>query len=123
MSTFLLSIRELEFYAYHGFTEEERRLGCRYFVNADAHISAHVLETDKPQDTVDYNELMAAIETYATSASTWTLEALAKEIALRILSLFETIESFEIEIGKPLPPAPFVVKSVSVRYKASREVK
>jgi dihydroneopterin aldolase len=120
MSDYSITIEGLDFYAYHGCVEEEKRLGHRYIIDAEIKLIGQAHITDKIEDSIDYAEVCSSIVTFASESQCWHVEFLAKEICDLLFLHYPRIQEITIHVKKPLPPAPIIVNSVGVRYKAVR---
>jgi dihydroneopterin aldolase len=120
MSRYVLTIQDLDFYAYHGCVEEEKRLGHRYLVDAELELEGNADVSDDIEDSIDYAEVASAIVAFATESQCWHIEFLAKEICDLLLLHFPKIQSIDLHVRKPQPPIPIIVGSVGVRYRLAR---
>lgn len=100
----LIKLEEMEFFAYHGYFDEEQKLGNRYSVSV-------VLSTDLTTasisdllaDTIDYGQIYKIVS-LRMSVSARLLERLGLSIAEDILSKFGQVSSCKVEICKHNPP-------------------
>lgn len=94
------------FYAYHGVTLEEERLGQRFIVDME-------LETDLSRggasdqlgDTIDYGQVYRTVAQVVQGERHRLLEALATAVANQVLKTFP-VESVLVRIKKPGVPLP-----------------
>lgn len=121
VSNYILQLRGLDFYGFHGCVDEERKVGHRYLVDADCHISSETPITDDVEGLVNYAELASAILTFAQNTNCWSIEFLTREIGERILELFLDIQSIDITVTMPLPAAPVMVQSIAVKMTIGRD--
>ncbi|MFN3974875.1 MAG: dihydroneopterin aldolase [Dehalococcoidia bacterium] len=95
----------MAFYAFHGASDEERRLGGRYLVDLEAR-----LPLDKPgasdrlEDTVDYSALYRVVREVMLGPPHTLVEALAEEIARQVLERFPQVEAVRVVVRKAPPP-------------------
>jgi 7,8-dihydroneopterin aldolase/epimerase/oxygenase len=107
-------IEQLEFYAYHGASDEEQFIGHRYAVDVELGIDiSQAGRTDALADTVNYGEVAQRILEIGTSRQFRLLEALAATLAEAILSEFP-VESVHLRVRKLHPPMPAIAASVGV---------
>lgn len=114
-------VESIEFYAYHGASDEEQSVGHRYAVNV--RLSADVSkagESDNLLDTVNYAAVAARIVEIGTRRQFRLLEALAERMAQALLEEYP-IESVEIEVRKLHPPMNVIASAVGVRISRSRQ--
>ena len=94
----------MEFYAYHGVNESEKTQGQRFIV--DVEITADLSrasETDDLEDTVNYSHVFRSIKEIVEGPSRDLIEAVAGEIAGRVLRDFP-VEQIRVKVGKPDVP-------------------
>jgi 7,8-dihydroneopterin aldolase/epimerase/oxygenase len=99
-----VSLEGIEFFAYHGFYEEERKLGNKYSV--DITVSLDITEaasTDDLQGTVNYEELYDIIRHEMLTPSR-LLENIAYRIIDRTYEAYPDVEWVEVSISKFNPP-------------------
>ena len=120
MSSYQLKLTGIDFYAFHGCNDEEKKLGHRYVVNLEGHIDGTAHLTDMVSDTVDYAEITSAVIELGSTSQCSLIEFLAKELCDHLLALYPMITRLTIEVCKPLPPMPSIIQSVSVVYSAVR---
>lgn len=114
-----ICLNELSLRAYHGFYEEERILGGEYVVNISVlvdDIKADI--TDELIDTVDYQKLFVIISEEMKVPSK-LLEHVAGRIRERIM-IFESVQSFQLEILKKNPPLGVHCESSAVKIGYSK---
>ncbi len=94
-------LKDMAFYGFHGVHPEERQQGQPFFVDAevvcDLHRAGH---SDRLEDTVDYRELYRRVREVVEGPPRNLLEALAEEIAHRLLEL-EAVQEVRVEVRKP----------------------
>src|SRR5690606_8409914 len=102
-------------FARHGVLEEERRLGQRFFVDANLLIvPSGRLEEDSIDHTVDYGEVFKLIERIVTGERHRLIEALALRCARAIVDGFPQVRQAEITVRKPSAPIEGVLDHVEV---------
>ena len=111
----------LEFYAYHGASDEEQTIGHRYRVEVKLHVDTHKAGlSDNLNDTVNYAEVALCIQEVAQSSQHRLLESLAERIVSVLLEQFQRVEAVTLKIEKRLPPFPAIVESVGVEIYRTR---
>ena len=94
----------MAFYGYHGAREEERRLGQRFLV--DVELTADLApagKSDRLDDTLDYGEAYKVVRAVLEGPSKNLLEALAEEVAGRLLDALPA-QAVRVRIKKPGVP-------------------
>jgi FolB domain-containing protein len=102
-----LLIREMPLQARIGVGEPERSRPQALVLTLRVYLDLAVVGvSDRIGDTVDYAELMAAIDTHVAGSERHTLEALAHDIAALCLQR-ERVRRVDLELGKvALPDLP-----------------
>ncbi len=114
-------ITGLEFYAYHGATDEERKVGHRYRV--DARLSVDIRNagaSDSLEETVNYAAVALCIQEVAQTNQFRLIEALATLIVRVVFERFSLIEAITLKVEKLMPPYPAIVESVGVEIFRTR---
>ena len=112
----------IQFYGYHGCSEEERKLGQHFEVDVELYIDLRSAgKSDNIDETVDYVEVYEEIERIVTGKSRKLIETVSEEIADRILSKFSRIEAIEITLRKNSAPFKGNMKSAAVKIRRSRD--
>ncbi|HLV80928.1 MAG TPA: dihydroneopterin aldolase [Chthonomonadaceae bacterium] len=111
----------LEFYAYHGDSEQEQTVGHRYQVDARLTVDTRAAaESDRLHDTVSYSKVARRIVQVGTQEQFRLLEALAGRLAGMILSEFPAIQAVRLRVLKMCPPMNAIVTSVGVEIVRAR---
>ncbi|GIV39667.1 MAG: 7,8-dihydroneopterin aldolase [Thermonema sp.] len=116
-----ISLENMEFFAYHGFYDEEQKIGNKYSVDLRVWVDFHraALE-DQLRYTVNYEKLYRLVaEVMATP--TRLLEHLAQRIAQEVLQHFQMVEKVEVSVAKHNPPIGGVCAKARVRLSISRD--
>ena len=110
-------IKNLEVYAYHGVMDEERRLGQKFFIDAELHTDLRYAgKTDRLDGTVNYASLCQKISEYTKENPRRLIEAAAEDIAYLALSEYPTVKEICVTVKKPSAPVvlPLEYPAVSV---------
>ncbi len=113
----IIALEGLEFFAYHGFSDEEQKTGNRYSI--DIAVTADVTgaaQRDRLSLTINYAELyrLAAEEMLHKAR---LLEHIAERIINRIYTLYPTVELVEVSVSKYNPPIGGVCTRAKVTLK------
>lgn len=110
-----IELKKLQFFAFHGLYEEEKKTGNEFEVNLFVdYIPNTVIITDMSA-TINYAELFELVKTEMQKPR-GLLETLAMEIVELIHSLYPQIVKAEISITKLHPPIATFTGSVGVQY-------
>jgi dihydroneopterin aldolase len=114
-------IEQLEFYAYHGASDEEQSVGHRYAVDVRLRVDTRRAgASDDLADTVNYSRVAKRVVAVATAEQYRLLEALAERLASVILAEFP-VESVMLRVRKIRPPMNAIAEAVGVEIERSRD--
>lgn len=104
MSTDKVALEGMEFYAYHGFYEEERKIGNRYTVDLEVTTDfSKAANQDDLSGTVDYVQLYEIVKDRMTIPSK-LLEKLGQEIVDGVFQCFPSVSEVKVSVSKHNPP-------------------
>ena len=110
----------LRFFGYHGALPEERARGQEFLVDVEVETArAAAGRSDALEDTVDYRALYEAARAVATGGPRQLLEAVAEEIARRVLAM-ERVYAVTVRVRKPHVPLPGPLDYSAVEVRRSR---
>ncbi len=110
-----ISLENIEFFAYHGYYDEEQKIGNRYSVSICITASvAHAAQQDELQSTVNY-EVVYKIAQQVMQKPTRLLEHLAYSMVLKLFKTFELIETATVAVRKHNPPIGGVCEAAQVK--------
>lgn len=102
-----IRLNEMVFYGYHGVLPEERSLGQRFVVDIEVHVDLKAAgHSDNLADTINYSDLYTVAEDVITGPPFNLIEALAEQIAGRILKEQRAVRSVLVRVRKPAVPIP-----------------
>ena len=110
----------LEFYGFHGVSDEEQVIGHRYRIDLEIGIDGLANVTDDVRDTVDYGAISQTVIQIGTSNQYRTVERLAQVIGECLFAQFPSVQTTTISISKPMPPMPFVAEVAGVKLLMNR---
>jgi 7,8-dihydroneopterin aldolase/epimerase/oxygenase len=115
-------LKGMAFYAFHGVSEAERKVGHRFEVDVELGLDTRKAgQSDDINDTVNYQEVYRGIEEIISSRSFLLLEALAEELAGRVLSN-QLVETVVLRVKKLRPPIAGIVGSAAVEISRGRNL-
>ncbi|MBP9994709.1 MAG: dihydroneopterin aldolase [bacterium] len=110
----LISIEKMEFYAYHGCFEEERKIGTWFNVDLSLEVDTSKAEkSDNLEDTVNYQSVYQVVKEQMMMPS-HLLENVARRILDAIGRQFPAVSYAWVKVKKMNPPLGGVMESVSV---------
>lgn len=115
MSDFIIELKELQFFSFHGLYEEEKKAGGEFVVDLFASFSAKKPITDLDQ-TINYATLYALVKE-EMSDSRELLETLAESIAEKIYLVYPILKKIDIRIEKKNPPIVGFSGRVAIHYR------
>ena len=119
MTTTKISLQGLEFFAYHGVYEEERKIGNKYSV--DISVTVNRFEsTDKINSTVNYEQLYK-IALQEMLVSHKLLETIAEKLSDNILYSFSDVLEVEVTVSKFNPPVGGICYKATVQVSKNRK--
>jgi dihydroneopterin aldolase len=114
-------LNSIEFYGYHGVTDEERRIGHHFSLDLALELDlAPAGRTDDLQLTVDYGDVCLRALSIGEGPPVHLLEGLAARIAEACLQAYPAVAAVEVAVRKRLPPLPAHVAAVEVRIRRAR---
>ncbi|HOB86397.1 MAG TPA: dihydroneopterin aldolase [Bacillota bacterium] len=113
-------IEDITCYAFHGVLPQEQELGQEFRVTVRLRLEECDLESDSLEGTVDYCDVVLAVQEIMHQESCRLLETLAGRLADRLLSLPKVAE-VDIRLSKPHPPLPGVRGGVAVELNRKKE--
>ena len=104
----------MEFYAYHGCFEEERKIGTWFNVDLSMEVdTAKAEETDNLEDTVNYQAVYAVVKREMMISSN-LLENVARRIVNAVKKEFPAVSYAWVKVKKMNPPLGGKMESVSI---------
>lgn len=116
-----VALEGLEFFAYHGYYDEEQKIGNKYSV--DVEVETDLMKAgskDSLSETVNYEELYKMIA-QVMARPTRLLEAINYRILKVVFSHFTSASQVEVSISKFNPPIGGVCHRARVTISKSRE--
>jgi dihydroneopterin aldolase len=113
-------LQGIQFYGYHGLSEEERAVGGRYGVDVELALDLQAAgRSDNIADTVSYSDVHRLIMEVGQGRSFHLLEALAQAMAEAILECFP-VEEVLIRVKKQPPPVAGILDYAGVEIRRER---
>src|SRR5690606_15477421 len=110
-----IHLNEMQLYGYHGVFPEETKLGQRFRLTVSLAVDLRRAgETDALEHTVHYGEVYETCKSVVECEPKKLVEAVAEEVASRILSEFPLVKGIRVQLIKPDPPIPGHYKSVAI---------
>lgn len=116
-----ITLEGLEFFAFHGFYDEEQKIGNKYGV--DITIETTLMKAgadDKLSETIDYKELYRIIHIEMSKPSR-LLENIGTRIMNAVMAQLPLVTSVEIAISKFNPPIGGICKRAMVTMSSDRK--
>jgi dihydroneopterin aldolase len=100
----IIQLKGMEFFAYHGFYEEEQRIGNKYSVDITVNTDfSQAAQQDDLTKTVNYEELYRITKMQMQIPSK-LLEHIAQQIGEQVLAQFTNVNSITVMVKKFNPP-------------------
>lgn len=120
-STDTILINGLEFYGYHGASDQEQTVGHRYFIDVRLGVDTHTAgSSDRLADTVSYSRVARKLIEIGTQRQFRLLEALAAHMVDVVFEEFAQVQTLRLRVQKMCPPMNAIVASVGVELYRSR---
>ncbi len=110
-----IKIKNLEIFGNHGVYKEENTLGQKFIICAELYLNIRSAGlSDDIDQTIHYGEVCKFIDSFMREKTYYLVEAVAEELARRLLLKYEILNGVEIEIKKPWAPIGLPIEEVSV---------
>jgi dihydroneopterin aldolase len=114
-------INGLEFYGYHGASDQEQTVGHRYYLDVRLGVDIQAASrSDRLADTVSYSRVARRLIEVGTQRQFRLLEALAAHMADVVFEEFAAVDSIQLRVQKMCPPMNAIVASVGVEIHRRR---
>ncbi len=100
-----VALRGMKFYAFHGYYEFERRVGCNFILDVEATVTINADPGDQIEKTINYEDLYRICQQYM-QLKYKLLESVAYDIAAHIKREFEVVDHIKVTLSKLNPPLP-----------------
>ena len=115
-----ITLEGLEFFAFHGYYDEEQKIGNKYGVDITIETSLEKASIDdKLSETIDYEELYRIIRDEMGKPSR-LLENIGNRIMQSVFTNFSLVTFIEISISKFNPPIGGICKRAIVTLSSAR---
>ena len=116
-----VALEGMEFFAYHGYYDEEQKMGNKYSVDVavETDLTA-AAQHDALSETVNY-ELLYKIISLAMGQPTRLLETLNLIIIREVFKRFPAVDRVEVNLSKFNPPIGGVCRQARVTMIKTRE--
>ena len=116
MSEFIIELKGLQFYSFHGLYEEEKKIGGEFVVDVLAKLDSTHHEVSSIEETVNYAEVFGIVKKEMDQPRE-LLETLTQSIAEKIHSKFSSIKEIEVRVEKKVPPITGFRGTVAATYR------
>lgn len=114
-------VENLELYGFHGYFDEEQRLGQKFLFEISAILMPAMTHlADGFDSSVRYDKLIEEIALISNNFKFRTLEALGETIARRLITSFDRIANVTVTVSKASPPISRSLDRVSVKIQLDR---
>jgi dihydroneopterin aldolase len=99
-----VALEGMEFYAYHGFYEEERKVGNKYIVDVSLRTNfVKAATSDDLEGTVNYETVYEVVKAEMTIPNK-LLESVCKKIIDSVLRSLPSVLEITVSVSKQNPP-------------------
>ncbi len=121
MRTDRIRLVNMSFYGYHGVHSDERQMGKKFYIDVELALDLSASgRSDDLSQTVDYAQVYALIREIEGARQYSLLEALAEEIARRLLERFP-VQEVVVRARKTEVPVGGVMDHVEVEITRGRK--
>ncbi|SOE22435.1 dihydroneopterin aldolase [Spirosomataceae bacterium TFI 002] len=100
----LISLEGMEFFAYHGYYDEEQKIGNKYTIDLTIETDlSKAANTDKLSNTISYEELYEQVKQVMLQKHR-LLEHVGQQIIERIQDTYPQIVNVKVAVSKHNPP-------------------
>lgn len=100
-----ITLKNMKFYAYHGFFPEEQEKGQTFFVDVEMYLDvSNAGKEDDLNKTVDYSAVYGLVKDVVTNNIFRLIETLADRISREILSKYKNVSETIVRVRKPEAP-------------------
>ena len=112
----LITIENMEFYAYHGHFEEEQKIGTWFSLDLTMEVDTSKAElSDELEDTVDYSAVYQVVKEQMMIPSK-LLEHVGRRILNTIKERFPDVKNAQLKVRKMNPPLGGKMAFVSLEF-------
>ncbi len=113
----IIHVDNLNLWAHVGVLDKERLHGQKFLLDFQVEIDLHsVIQTDNVQETIDYGDVICALQKVAYQANCKTIEAFS-DLILDCLESFYGRQPMKILLRKCCPPVPGFNGTVGIKRK------
>src|SRR6187551_1268605 len=116
MGEFIIELKGLQFYSFHGLYAEEKKVGGEFVVDVLAKLDSSHHEVSSIEETVNYAEVFAIIK-QEMNVPRELLETLTQSIAEKIHAKFSSLKEIEVSVLKKVPPIDRFNGTVAATYR------
>jgi len=121
MSMDRIELKGMEFYGYHGCYPKEREEGQPFLVDVSLQVSLEKAgKSDDLGETVDYGAVFRDVGDIVEGEPRKLIEAVAEDIAGRVLRGYPLVEAVCVTVHKPNAPLPGKFRDASVTVERKR---
>jgi len=114
-------MNHMGFYGFHGVLDEERAIGQKFFIDVELSLDLSSAGlSDDVEQTVSYAEVYDDVKYFAESARYNLIEALAENIAQRVLAKYSVVAEVLVRVKKPEAPVRGIFDYFGVEIRRSR---
>ena len=118
MGEFIIELKGLQFYSFHGLYDEEKKIGGEFVVDVLDKLDSSHHEVWFIEETVNYAEVFAIIKKEMNQPRE-LLETLTQSIAEKIHDKFSAIREIEVRVEKKVPPIVGINGAVAATYRTT----
>lgn len=98
----IVGLQDVEFYAFHGYYDEERKMGNHFIVNTHVEITANLFTSEDLTSTINYQDIYTICKNEMDNPQK-LLETVASNILNKYKTNFQSMKTAYIKINKLQP--------------------
>lgn len=111
----VITLENMEFHAYHGCLEHEKKLGNIFIVTVEMEIDTQkASKTDKLEDTLNYQQVYDIVKEEMDKPAN-LIEHVGQRVFDSLCIAFPSVKSFTVKLSKLNPPLGGKTESVTIR--------
>lgn len=115
-------LKGLNFYAYHGALKEENVIGQKFIIDLELYCDLkRAGETDDLTQSVNYAKVYEIVKDICENNTFKLIEALAENIAIKVLNEFKDVKEIVVKVKKPQAPVNGIFDYFGVEIRRVRK--
>ena len=114
-----IKINNIELYAYHGVSNEEKTLGQIFQIDVELQINKLFSDNDLIESTIDYTKVFKIVSKKFVQPINNLIETAANRVANNLIELYD-VKTVKIIVRKPSVPIGGICDSVEIEVNRNK---